>query len=70
MGLGNVRGERPIHGLLASSPLWRVTETRADAQSAQVTSQLEFWKYPDLIAQWPFAHEYEITYRLADGGLE
>ena len=26
MGLGNVRGERPIHGLLTDSSLWQVTE--------------------------------------------
>jgi aldose 1-epimerase len=26
--------------------------------------------YPDLMAQWPFAHEYEITYKLAAGMLE
>jgi len=29
-----------------------------------------FWKYPDLMAQWPFAHEYEMTYSLAGGALE
>jgi aldose 1-epimerase len=70
MTLGNVRGERPIHGLLVNSPLWRVTEVAADARSAHVTSRLEFWKYPDLMAQWPFAHEYEMTYSLAGGSLE
>jgi aldose 1-epimerase len=70
MGLGNVRGNMPIHGLLVTSPLWRVTEATADARSARVTSRLEFWKYPDLVAQWPFAHEYEMTYSLADGALE
>src|SRR5260370_32638382 len=70
MGLGNVRGNMPIHGLLVTSPLWRVTEVAADARSAHVTSKLEFWKYPDLMAQWPFAHEYEMTYRLAYGVLE
>jgi aldose 1-epimerase len=70
MELGNVRGNMPIHGLLAASPLWRVTEVTADARSARVTSRLEFWKYPDLMAQWPFAHEYEMTYSLADGTLE
>jgi aldose 1-epimerase len=69
--LGNVSaGPLPIHGLLVTSPLWKVTEVAADAHSAQVTSRLEFWKYPDLMAQWPFAHEYEMTYRLADGVLE
>ena len=70
MGLGNVRGNMPIHGLLVTSPLWRVTEVKADAQAAHVTSRLEFWKYPDLMAQWPFAHQYDMTYSLAKGVLE
>lgn len=70
MDLGNVRGAMPIHGLLVTSPLWKVTEVSADAKSAHVTSKLEFWKYPDMMAQWPFAHEYEMTYSLADGMLE
>jgi aldose 1-epimerase len=70
MELGNVRGNMPIHGLLVNSPLWRVTEVAADGRSAHVTSRLEFWRDPDLMAQWPFAHEYEMTYSLADGALE
>jgi aldose 1-epimerase len=70
MSLGNVRGDRPMHGLLINSPLWNVTEVAADAQSAHVSSRLEFWRHPDLMAQWPFAHEYEMTYRLQDGVLE
>ena len=60
----------PIHGLLGTSALWHVTSIGADKQSAHVTSKFEFWKYPDLMAQWPFAHEYEMTYKLADGALE
>jgi aldose 1-epimerase len=70
MAFGNVRGAIPIHGLLSNSSYWRVTEVKADAQSARVTSKLEFWKYPDLMAQWPFAHEYEMTYILSNGELE
>lgn len=70
MDLGNVRGALPIHGLLSGSDLWRVTEVAADAKSAHVTSKLAFWKDPLLMAQWPFAHEYEMTYRLAGGVLE
>jgi aldose 1-epimerase len=70
MNLGNVRGERPIHGLLTDSPLWQISELAANAHSAYVTSRLEFWKSPDLMAQWPFAHEYEMTYSLANGVLE
>jgi aldose 1-epimerase len=73
MVLGNIRKDSqglPIHGLLGSSVPWRVTDMGADVRGARVTSKLEFWKYPDLMAQWPFAHEYEMTYRLADGALE
>jgi aldose 1-epimerase len=70
MGLGNVEGERPIHGLLTNSQLWQVIEVAADERCAHVSSRLEFWKHPDLMAQWPFAHEYGITYRLSDGVLE
>jgi aldose 1-epimerase len=71
LSLGNVstRG-LPIHGFLVTSPLWRVIEVSSDAQSAHVTSRLEFWRYPDFMAQWPFAQEYEMTYRLANGVLE
>lgn len=70
MALGNIRGAIPIHGLLLNSPYWRVTEVKADEQSASVTSRLEFWKYPELMKQWPFAHEYEMTYRLSGGELQ
>ena len=71
--LGNYQNDHaglPIHGLLTASPYWRVTSLGADKDSAHVTSKLEFWKYPDLMAQWPFAQEYEMTYRLAEGALE
>jgi aldose 1-epimerase len=70
MTMGNVRGPIPIHGFLANSDLWEVREVAADRKSAHMTSRLQFWKHPDLMAQWPFAHEYEMTYRLAGGELE
>jgi aldose 1-epimerase len=60
----------PIHGMLTSSPFWEVTNVAADADSAQVTSRLEFWRHPGLMANWPFAHDYEMTYRLSGGVLE
>jgi aldose 1-epimerase len=60
----------PIHGLLTSSPFWEVTGMGADESSAYVTSRLQFWRHPDLMANWPFAHEYTMTYRLAGGVLE
>ncbi len=59
-----------MHGMLTDSPLWQVTDVGANGTSAHVTSRLEFWKYPDLMANWPFAQEYEMTYRLADGVLQ
>jgi aldose 1-epimerase len=70
MTLGNVRGRMPGHGLLVTSPLWEVIDVGADGRSAHVTSRLAFWRYPDLAAQWPFAHEYEMTYSLSGGVLE
>ena len=71
--LGTVRLDAngiAIHGMLTASPFWKVTEVKADGKSAHVTSRLQFWKYPDLMANWPFAHEYEMTYRLAAGVLQ
>jgi aldose 1-epimerase len=59
-----------IHGLLISSPFWEIQEVKADKGSAHVTSRLMFWKHPELMVNWPFAHEYRITYSLRDGVLE
>lgn len=71
--IGNLRRDgnrKPIHGLLAYSPLWKVVSLKADEKSALATSRLEFWKYPALMAQFPFAHTIEMTYRLSNGALE
>jgi aldose 1-epimerase len=73
--LGNLPHIAPynmvIHGLLVFSPHWRVVKQGAsDAEGAFITSRLGFYKYPDLMAQFPFAQVYEITYRLKDGKLE
>jgi aldose 1-epimerase len=71
--LNNLRRDgngKPIHGLLNFSPLWRVVGLEADAVLACVTSQIEFWKYPALMAQFPFAHTIRMTYRLAAGTVE
>lgn len=59
-----------MHGMLTASSHWEVTEVSADAQSAHVTSRIQFWRYPELMANWPFAHEYEMTYHLQNGVLE
>ncbi|MCL4401845.1 MAG: aldose 1-epimerase [Acidobacteria bacterium] len=71
--LGNLRRDGnglPIHGLLAFSPHWSVTALEADDHSAYATSRLEFWRYPDLMAQFPFPHDIRMTYRLKNGALE
>ena len=71
--LGNLRrdqNQHPIHGLLNFSPDWKVTKIEADNDSARVTSRLEFWKHPDLMAQFPFAHTIKMTLRLAADTLE
>ncbi len=71
--LGNLRpgpNRTPIHGLLVYSNLWRVASHGADAKGAFVTSRLEFWRRPELMAQFPFAHTVEMTYRLTEGRLD
>ncbi len=70
MTLGNVRGAIPIHGFLTRTSEWQVEELKADKQSAWLTSRLEFYRHPDWMAQFPFAHIIEMTQRLHDGVLE
>jgi len=71
--LGNVRpgpNRTPIHGLLVYSDLWQAARHGADSSGAFVTSRLEFWRHPALMAQFPFAHAVAMTYRLSEGRLE
>jgi aldose 1-epimerase len=68
--LGNVRGNNPIHGFLSSAKQWEVVEVKADANQAWVTSRLDFYRQPEWMAQFPFAHTIDMTYRLRDGVLE
>ena len=70
MERGNVRGPIPIHGYLSGTNAWKLVEAKADEKSAWVTSRLEFYKYPDYMQQFPFAHTLTVTYRLAGGALE
>lgn len=61
---------QPIHGLLSFTREWKVTSVRADEHGASVTSRLEFWRHPEWMAQFPFAHTIEMTYFLSEGRLE
>jgi aldose 1-epimerase len=70
MELGNVRGKIPMHGFLTTTSDWRVVEAKANRRAAWVTSRLDFTRQPSWMAQWPFAHAIEMTYRLQEGILE
>jgi aldose 1-epimerase len=70
MELGNVRGTIPIHGYLSNATEWKLVEAKADGKSAWVTSRLDFYRNPQYMKQFPFAHVVTMTYRLADGMLE
>lgn len=68
-GVANIRRDAnglPIHGLLAFCEGWRVT--RQD--SASVTSRLDFFRHPQWMGQFPFAHTIEITHRIANNAFE
>jgi aldose 1-epimerase len=66
---GRDQHKQPIHGLVLYAP-WEVVEASATNGGARLVSRLEFWKRPDWMAQFPFAHTLEVTHRLVDGILE
>jgi aldose 1-epimerase len=71
--LGNLRrdgNQKPIHGLISFTNLWKLVEAKSDDASAWATSRLEFGHYPDLLAQFPWAHTITMTYRLRAGAVE
>ena len=72
-GLGNLRrdgNQKPIHGILLFSKAWKLVEAKADDTAAWASSRLEFWRHPEMIAQFPFPHTLTMTYRLRDGKVE
>jgi aldose 1-epimerase len=68
--LGNVRGPIPGTGFVNGSKAWQLVEFKADQKSAWVTCRLDFYKIPQFMKQFPFAHTITMTYRVADGALE
>jgi len=70
LGLHRDANGKPIHGLLRFSPAWTLEAFGAGDQCAYATSRLDFWKHPDMMAQFPFAHTITMTHRLASGALE
>jgi aldose 1-epimerase len=59
-----------IHGLLLFAADWKPIALHANADSAEYTARLEFWRHPGWMAQFPFAHAIDMTYRLSGGVLE
>jgi aldose 1-epimerase len=70
LGLGNVRGPIPGTGFVNGSKAWQLVEFKADGKSAWVTCRLDFYKIPEFIKQFPFAHTITLTYRVSEGSLE
>jgi aldose 1-epimerase len=68
--LGNVRGPIPSTGFVNGSKAWQLVEFKADQKSAWVTCKLDFYKNPQFMKQFPFAHTITMTYRVSDGALE
>src|SRR3954453_8144873 len=68
--LGNVRGPIPSTGFVNGAKAWQLVEFKADQKSAWVTCRLDFYKIPQFIKQFPFAHTVTMTYRVSDGVLE
>jgi len=67
---GNVRGPIPSTGFVSGSKAWQIVEFKADQKSAWVTCKLDFYKNPQYMKQFPFAHTITMPYRVADGALE
>jgi aldose 1-epimerase len=59
-----------IHGLVLYANDWKVTAVQATNEAAEYTARLEFWRHPEWMSQFPFAHTVDMTYRLSRGTLE
>src|SRR5580658_6821731 len=70
LDLGNVRGPIPGTGFVNGSKAWQLVEFKADGKSAWVTCRLDFYKIPQFIKQFPFAHTITLTYRVSEGSIE
>ena len=68
--MGTVRGPIPQTGYVNGTKAWTLVEAKADQKSAWVTCRLDFYKNPQFMAQFPFAHTVTMTYRVSDGALE
>ena len=68
--MGNIRSPIPIHGYVTGANAWKVVQVAADDSGAWVTSKLDFYRVPEYMQQFPFAHTLTMTYKLIGGVLE
>ncbi|MGK2877081.1 MAG: aldose 1-epimerase [Solirubrobacterales bacterium] len=59
----------PIHGALAASPCWEVTDSHAEAGSALFVARLDYAAHPELLAVFPYPHVVEQLVMLAGSTL-
>ena len=58
----------PIHGVLAASPHWRVTDAAPRDGRARMRATLDFDR-PELLTAFPFPHEIALEVALSPGAL-
>ncbi len=64
------RNNKPIHGLLLFSPHWKIINSEITNRFASITSELHFWRHPEYMSHFPFAHNIIITIILVGNKLE
>jgi aldose 1-epimerase len=59
----------PIHGMLAASPYWELTERAADDSSARLHARLDVGARPEYLEVFPFPHELRMEVQLRESRL-
>jgi aldose 1-epimerase len=59
----------PIHGALAASSAWEITDRGRDEDGAWLVGQVDFAAHPELLAVFPFPHRLELAIRVGPAAL-
>jgi aldose 1-epimerase len=59
----------PIHGLLAASDGWVVSEAACDAEQCWLRAGIQFDQHPELLASFPYPHRLEMAVTLRGSEL-
>jgi aldose 1-epimerase len=59
----------PIHGALAASSAWEVTDRGHDERGAWLAGELNFASHPELLAVFPFPHRLKLGIRVGAATL-